>query len=86
MAHKKRLAENGIQRHFEEIDTTCCSALQDKFWVNDPDGNEWEFFFTKADVDFESENASSCCAPQPKNENDMCCTTETKVNSDSCCS
>jgi len=29
-------------------------------WVNDPDGNEWESFFTKADVDVESE-ADCCC-------------------------
>src|SRR5688572_11357035 len=28
----------------EEMQTTCCYALQDKAWVNDPDGNEWEVF------------------------------------------
>src|SRR5882672_9276241 len=26
----------------EEMQTTCCYALQDKAWVRDPDGNEWE--------------------------------------------
>lgn len=64
LAHKNRLAENGVHTHFEEIDTTCCYALQDKFWVLDPDGNEWEFFNTKADVDVNNENASSCCTPE----------------------
>ncbi|WJE15341.1 ArsI/CadI family heavy metal resistance metalloenzyme [Halobacillus sp. ACCC02827] len=34
----------------EEKDTNCCYALQDKFWITDPDGNEWEFFYTKADT------------------------------------
>src|SRR5688572_31962915 len=28
----------------EEMQTTCCFALQDKAWVRDPDGNEWEVF------------------------------------------
>ncbi|MGM0903552.1 MAG: ArsI/CadI family heavy metal resistance metalloenzyme [Bacillota bacterium] len=59
MAHKNRLAENGILSQLEEINTTCCYARQDKFWIQDPDGNEWEFFYTKADV--EELNASSCC-------------------------
>ncbi len=33
------------------VDVTCCYATQDKFWVTDPDGNEWEFFYTKGDVE-----------------------------------
>jgi len=28
----------------EELQTDCCYALQDKAWVHDPDGNEWEVF------------------------------------------
>lgn len=28
----------------EEMQTDCCYALQDKAWVHDPDGNEWEVF------------------------------------------
>ena len=28
----------------EEMQTTCCYAMQDKAWVHDPDGNEWEVF------------------------------------------
>lgn len=64
MDHKNRLSEAGIQSQFDEINTTCCYALQDKFWIHDPDGNEWEFFYTKADVDMNNENVSSCCAPE----------------------
>jgi len=32
---------------FEEKDTNCCYALQDKVWVTDPDGNRWEIFVVK---------------------------------------
>lgn len=32
---------------FEEHDTDCCYALQDKVWVSDPDGNRWEIFVVK---------------------------------------
>jgi len=28
----------------EQLNNTCCYALQDKVWVRDPDGNEWEIF------------------------------------------
>lgn len=32
---------------FEEKDTDCCYALQDKVWISDPDGTRWEVFFVK---------------------------------------
>ena len=36
---------------FEEKDTDCCYALQDKVWVTDPDGTRWEVFVVKvADI------------------------------------
>ncbi|NRD77031.1 VOC family protein [Bacillus sp. BRMEA1] len=60
-AHKNRLAENGIISQHDEMNTTCCYALQDKFWVHDPDENEWEFFYTKADVEENSVYTSACC-------------------------
>ena len=39
-----------VQR--EEIGTACCYAKQDKFWVNDPDGTEWEVYYFHADAEF----------------------------------
>lgn len=45
----------------EETNTTCCYARQDKFWITDPDGNEWEYFFTMEYIDDESQGA--CCSP-----------------------
>ncbi|QTL51167.1 MULTISPECIES: ArsI/CadI family heavy metal resistance metalloenzyme [Priestia] len=47
-SHKSRLEKEGFFAR-QEMDTTCCYAVQDKFWVTDPDGNEWEFFYTKSD-------------------------------------
>jgi catechol 2,3-dioxygenase-like lactoylglutathione lyase family enzyme len=31
----------------EEVNTDCCYALQDKVWVKDPNGYEWEVFTVK---------------------------------------
>jgi catechol 2,3-dioxygenase-like lactoylglutathione lyase family enzyme len=47
----------------DEMKTDCCYAVQDKTWVTDPDGNEWEAFAVLQDNLPEKENAASCCAP-----------------------
>jgi catechol 2,3-dioxygenase-like lactoylglutathione lyase family enzyme len=50
-----------------EDNTNCCYALQDKVWVADPDGNEWEVFVVKADADaMRDEKVAvkpACCSP-----------------------
>ncbi|MEH7097926.1 ArsI/CadI family heavy metal resistance metalloenzyme [Neobacillus vireti] len=85
--HKNRLEANGIQTQNEEINTTCCYALQDKFWILDPDGNEWEFFYTKSDIDVNSEKESSCCTSESKVKEVQCCSTTTQdKNTTICCS
>src|SRR2546423_13853860 len=33
----------------DEMQTNCCYAIQDKTWVRDPDGNEWEVFVVLED-------------------------------------
>jgi catechol 2,3-dioxygenase-like lactoylglutathione lyase family enzyme len=33
----------------DEMQTNCCFATQDKTWVRDPDGNEWEVFVVLQD-------------------------------------
>lgn len=43
---------------FEEQDTDCCYALQDKVWVTDPDGNRWEIFVLKVADTTPEENLS----------------------------
>jgi len=48
----------------DEMQTTCCYALQDKAWVNDPDGNEWEVFVVLKDNLSEAKNSdATCCTP-----------------------
>jgi catechol 2,3-dioxygenase-like lactoylglutathione lyase family enzyme len=52
---------------FTEENTTCCYALQDKVWTEDPDGNMWEVFVVKADAPTMHADAAktpaACCAP-----------------------
>jgi hypothetical protein len=33
----------------DETQTDCCYAIQDKMWMTDPDGNEWEVFVVLED-------------------------------------
>lgn len=52
----------------EEMGVDCCYAVQDKFWVSDPDGVKWEVYFFHADSVFEdptltTEAVSACCEP-----------------------
>lgn len=47
----------------DEMQTDCCYAVQDKTWVTDPDGNEWEAFVVLQDNLPEKDQAASCCAP-----------------------
>ena len=52
----------------EETGTNCCYATQDKFWVTDPDGTQWEVYYFHADAEFndphyELGSAQACCTP-----------------------
>lgn len=48
----------------DEMKTECCYALQDKTWVRDPDGNEWEAFAVLEDnLPEKLTTQKSCCAP-----------------------
>ncbi|GHC72243.1 ArsI/CadI family heavy metal resistance metalloenzyme [Streptomyces cinnamoneus] len=44
-----RLKEAGLAT-FEENDTSCCYALQDKVWVHGPGREPWEVYVVKADA------------------------------------
>ncbi|MFB8414162.1 ArsI/CadI family heavy metal resistance metalloenzyme [Streptomyces albidoflavus] len=54
-----RLKEAGLAT-FEENDTSCCYALQDKVWVHGPGREPWEVYVVKADAD----SMGSGAAPQ----------------------
>lgn len=48
----------------DEMQTNCCYAVQDKTWIQDPDGNEWEVFVVLED---NLPTSNMCCsveAPQ----------------------
>jgi len=61
----------------DEMQTDCCYATQDKTWVRDPDGNEWEVFVVLKDnlpetaacecgdkvAETVTEIGAWCCAP-----------------------
>lgn len=62
-AMKTRWESEGLLPR-EEMQTTCCYALQDKAWVQDPDGNEWEVFVVLEDNLAEARsNDATCCTP-----------------------
>ncbi|MBW4653566.1 MAG: VOC family protein [Kaiparowitsia implicata GSE-PSE-MK54-09C] len=49
-----------------EAQTTCCYAVQDKVWVTDPDGADWEVYVVLEDAAEFGASAkagtSACCA------------------------
>jgi len=63
-AATSRLKEAGLAT-FEENDTSCCYALQDKVWVHGPGKEPWEVYVVKADADqmgkSDTLSASACC-------------------------
>ena len=75
--HLARVKASGLAVR-EEMGVDCCHANQDKFWVRDPDGVEWEVYYLNYDLEDEAPVAhagalpmakdASCCAPS-------CCST-----------
>ncbi|MGH9932850.1 MAG: ArsI/CadI family heavy metal resistance metalloenzyme [Pyrinomonadaceae bacterium] len=57
LAMRDKWANSGLTTR-DEMQTNCCYATQDKTWVQDPDGNEWEVFVVLKDNLAET---SACC-------------------------
>jgi catechol 2,3-dioxygenase-like lactoylglutathione lyase family enzyme len=49
-AARERLEASGVVS-FDEGDTVCCYARQDKVWATDPDGNSWEVYVLLDEMD-----------------------------------
>ena len=66
LAVREKWASAGLNTR-DDMQTSCCYAVQDKTWVTDPDGNEWEVFVVLEDNLPEAigADASVCCAPAP---------------------
>ncbi|WP_138430837.1 ArsI/CadI family heavy metal resistance metalloenzyme [Fodinibius saliphilus] len=50
---------HGLARN--EGDTTCCYANSDKSWITDPQGVEWEAFYTFGESEDYSTQETACC-------------------------
>ena len=60
-AVKQRFEQAGINVRVEE-NVTCCYAVQDKVWADDPDGNAWEVFVTlDNDAAGTEDPTAGCC-------------------------
>jgi catechol 2,3-dioxygenase-like lactoylglutathione lyase family enzyme len=62
---KEALQRRGLATG-EERREACCYAVQDKFWVTDPDGNRWEVYTVLEDIERKADGGMTCC--QPKTE------------------
>jgi len=60
IATRENWKDAGLETR-DEMQTNCCYALQDKAWVADPDGNQWEVFVVHQDNLAQS---TTCCAPE----------------------
>jgi catechol 2,3-dioxygenase-like lactoylglutathione lyase family enzyme len=56
-AAQARLAGGGLETESQE-QTECCFALQDKVWVDGPDGRPWEIYTVLDDV---PDTPACCC-------------------------
>jgi catechol 2,3-dioxygenase-like lactoylglutathione lyase family enzyme len=72
-AAQARLSAEGLSCATED-QVACCYALQDKVWVDAPDGEPWEIYTVLGDVEHEDgqlrtvapETDSLCCASAPE--------------------
>ena len=75
-----RVKDAGLQT-IEEAQTRCCYALQDKFWVADPDGHRWEVYYFHEDSEWNdpayqqqeaSAQSAGTCTPALNSEKACC--------------
>jgi catechol 2,3-dioxygenase-like lactoylglutathione lyase family enzyme len=74
MEMRRRWEDIGLVTR-DEMQTSCCYALQDKSWVRDPDGNEWEVFVVLEDNLAETAPGASSTKPES-----ACCNTPVEIN------
>lgn len=67
-----RLEKAGLVRSVE-TGTTCCHAVQDKFWLADPDGRAWEVYAVTDDLAPVAREDSSCCVDEDTSAGPGCC-------------
>ncbi len=62
-AHHARVTSSGLSVVAEETEVDCCYAVQNKFWLTDPDGAEWEYYTVLGDGEQPATATSdaACC-------------------------
>jgi catechol 2,3-dioxygenase-like lactoylglutathione lyase family enzyme len=74
LAQLARIKAAGVSTR-EEMAVNCCHANQDKFWVQDPDGVEWEVYHLNYDLEDEGETRAVAATPRglPLAKTSSCC-------------
>ena len=72
MAQLARVRTAGLAAT-EEMGVNCCHANQDKFWVTDPDGVEWEVYHLNYDLEGEDAGRQLKGAALPLAKGNACC-------------
>jgi catechol 2,3-dioxygenase-like lactoylglutathione lyase family enzyme len=78
-AARARLTGEGLECASED-QVACCYALQDKVWVDAPDGEPWEIYTVLGDVEHEAGQLRTvepgpdalCCASAPESAARCC--------------
>jgi catechol 2,3-dioxygenase-like lactoylglutathione lyase family enzyme len=78
-AAQQRLAREGLPTATED-EVSCCYAVQDKVWVDAPDGEPWEVYTVLADIEMpadelrtvEPDGDALCCASAPESAARCC--------------
>ncbi len=80
LAVRERWHKEGFETH-DEMQTNCCYAIQDKTWVLDPDGNQWEVFVVLEDNLAET---TACCTTDAAEQSGVAsaCATSTASEAD----
>jgi catechol 2,3-dioxygenase-like lactoylglutathione lyase family enzyme len=74
LAMREKWAGAGLVTR-DEMQTSCCYALQDKTWVRDPDGNEWEVFVVLEDNLAQTSPCECGTKVEAQATESSCCTT-----------
>ncbi|HUE06889.1 MAG TPA: ArsI/CadI family heavy metal resistance metalloenzyme [Acidimicrobiales bacterium] len=81
-----RLSGEGLDT-LDQQETTCCYAVQDKVWVEDPDATPWEIYTVLADAPVETGLAGdgTCCGAEAEAEAAATTTTTGAPAAGNCC-
>lgn len=71
-AARERLQAAGLVRK-EQQAVLCCHAIQDKVWIRDPDGLDWEFYDLLEDLQVPPDMTSQAASAQSVGSKGGCC-------------